>query len=811
MRMKLLFLLALLMVIGFSTVQAQNRINCRIVDSSGKGVANATIFCYNNDAQDKKVEQTILSDQSGFFRLNDLKFQNLRLKVRALGYKTHESDYHLSGLSGDTIRVLMQHETIALAEVEIKADKPVFELDAGKFIFNVESSVLSGAANTVDILTRTPGVNIGLNNEISLEGRQGVNIMVNGRSLNMTGEQLMSYLRSLPGNQVKRIEILFNPSARYDASGNAGILDIQLKKAPYIGVNGSGYLNYGQGIYLRTGAGVNLNYRTEKMNIYGNYDFSTTKNKYKSILNRTYEDDHLNSINYFSNSMNKSQYHYYRLGMDYEISKTDFFGILFNGFVNDGNGSGNSLNTVSTNGMTDSVILVNSNSKSLFTNFSTNVNYKKTFVSGASISADLDYSRFSDESNRMLSTLYQRLSQPSQDRNVHSRSNLPSDISMKSVKVDFTRPWTKSKITFEAGLKSTKTTTNSTLRFEDLDAGNWILNPDFFNEFKFSETVNAGYSSLKKTIKTITFQAGIRLEQTRTSANSITLNSVVERDYVNFFPSLSVSKKITNKFMASLAYSRRIGRPNFQELNPFFKYLDPYTMESGNPYLMPNFSNTYRMQLIYDNRYSLSFAYSNTDDLQAVVYERDPATNITTIITRNLNSAHNLSSSFNFSTKILKSWSMMTNLGLIYNKTLYSQTGLPDQRTSLSQLSFNGNLSNTIDLFKDIKAEIVYVYRSPGLYGGIKTFSIDYLNVGIQKPVLKGKGQIKMSLSDVFNSNLQRGSSFYNNQSVYAEQKPETRVFNLRLSYNFGSTKVKSEKSRQTGLEEDKYRVRSNN
>jgi hypothetical protein len=788
-------------------VYAQQHLSGKVTSDSGEPLPNATVTIIVNDSA-RTVKNT-LTDPTGSFQLQGLPASPFLLRIAMLGYKSMNRQF--SSADTSSLFISLQRDTTMLKTLEVKASKPLFELNGSNLVVNVENSLLSGSSNAMEVLERAPGVTINIDNIISLEGKQGVNVTVNGKSLRLSGELLANYLKTLPGNQIKKIELMYTPSVKYDASGNAGMIDIQLKKPETEGLNGNIYINSAYGIYPRISSGIGLNYRSKQLNIYGNIDGSATENKYILKMDRTPLDvkDGSPSYHYRSTSRNTSKYGYLKLGADYQLNKKEVIGFLVNGFLNDGKSKRHSDNLINTGDIPDSTLSVGSSNHYRFDNFSANLNYKNQLDDkGSSLSMDLDYAYFPNNTssllqNSTLNTIGEKMRPDS-----FLRNTLSSYVNMASFKIDYTIVFPAADIKLETGIKSMGTKTSSNVVYENL-RNEWTHNSFLSNQFDLREYIHAAYINGAKKFKSWSIQAGLRLEQTNTNAYSFTLDSSIKRNYLNAFPGFSMSTKISKQLSGSFSYSRRIGRPNFQDLNPFVKYLDPYTIEAGNPYLFPTYSNSFRIQLLYLNKYSFSIGYTNTNNLATVVYEKDTSTNITTIITKNLGKQANYSSSLNIPLTITSWWNMMTNITGFYNKSSYTDN-LNSKEQHIDIFSVNINASTQFKMPFNLKAEAVWMYKSPATYGAIKTFANNSLSIGIQKSFAEGKTLLKVSLSDVFNTSVQRGSSSYDGQQVVVYQKPESRVVNVRFSYSFGSKKIKSARDRAAGLDEDKYRVGTN-
>ena len=381
----------------------------------------------------------------------------------------------------------------------------------------------------------------------------------------------------------------------------------------------------------------------------------------------------------------------------------------------------------------------------------------------------------------------------------------PAQIEIQSAKLDYTHPINK-KLKLETGWKSSWVTTDNDLQFATRVGSVWSPDKNRSNHFIYKENINAAYLNLNKEFKTTTVQMGLRAEHTNSNGNSITINTVVKRDYIQFFPSLSISQKMGKDHQLGLSYSRQIDRPSYDNLNPFIYLLDKYPYMQGNQQLRPQLTKSLQLSYTYKGATTFSLSYSKTTDVMTQITEQNDDTKITFAQERNLD--NQTVWSFNvYSPVPIKKWWNMNNNAQVFNTGFVAD--LFGERLKVSQTVFQINTDNQFTINKTVSAELSAWYMSPLQYGIFKIRNSPFVNIGLKKSFKDNKMNMKLNLNDIFNTQRTRGATTYSNMNFNFMNKWESRVVNFSLSYRFGSNDIKPQRNRSTGLESEANRMKN--
>jgi outer membrane receptor protein involved in Fe transport len=606
MTKKLTAFLAAWLLVASTFAQAQTGLSVkgRITSADGKPLDGATI--YLNRAADSTLVKASLSEKDGSFIFAGLKAADYRLVVSTIGYKTYKSD--VIKLQKDTVfpAITLQPNETSLKEVAVTAKKPPVEQLIDRTVVNVSSLPGNAGTTLLDLLAKAPGVSVD-DNTISLQGKSSVTIYIDDKPTYLSGDDLANYLRSLPSSGIDRIELMTNPPARYDAGGSGGVINIRTKRNKETGFNGNLNLNYIQGKYTRTNNSVNLNYRQNKLNVSANLGH-TLNNNYNAInLNRYFDPAVITDIapDFTQTSFVKRHSENYsgRVNIDYYATEKTTFGAAFTGLFTQGdNHTANTSLLSSTKGQLDSTITANNVDNRQFKNGSINLNYRHDYdKKGSELTADLDYVTYRTQLDQVFanSSFYP-------DGTLYSydivTGNLPSNLNIYSARTDYNHVLA-SGLQLSAGVKSSYTKTDNLADYFDTYQG--ITTPDYneTNHFLYNENINAAYVNANKDFKRFSIQAGLRFENTIANGHQLgnpeKPDSSFSRNYNGFFPTFYTQYKLdtAGKQKLGLNFSRRVDRPNYAQLNPFLSPLDKFTYNTGNPFLLPTYSDN--LQLYY--------------------------------------------------------------------------------------------------------------------------------------------------------------------------------------------------------------------
>lgn len=797
-------------VIFAQTIAPKAKISGLLLDEQGKPMDYATVTLLK--AQDSSVVKGTLSNETGSYTFEHITTGNYIIKATVVGYekavtgplKVTES---MPTLTVPALKMLLG--THALNTVSVTSSKPLIERKIDRTVMNVENSVLAAGNSAMDILERAPGVSIDKDDNISLKGKQGVTVMINDKLTYLTSAQLATLLRSTDGTTIQSIEIITNPSAKYDAAGNSGIINIKLKKNKQAGTNGSITVGAGYGEDWKDNSTLSLNHKEGNLNIFGSFSHNDNHRSQDIGIKRVITDGtgKTTYFNQFSRLPQTNHNNSYRLGADYNLSSKNTIGFLVSGYFNgeqdnidNGTNIGpnfmqvdSSLHTVSTNHQTYHNIAVNLNDT------------YKIDTAGQELTFDFDYSKFKNNNTAKYMTDFFLADGSPLKASAYLGNLTPSDIDIHTGKVDYTYPITKS-VKFESGLKVSDVKTDNNL----LQTLSPTTPYQSTNHFMYDEMIDAGYVNLSKDYKNTSVQAGLRAEYTSSTATGDSLNvtQTIPRHYLDLFPSVFINHTINNKNEIGLSYSRRIDRPQYDNLNPFVYHLDPYTYQKGNPYLKPQYTNNFEFNYTYNKSLNISLGYSRTTDVITEVPGTDPATKVSFVSQQNLQVQNSYTINIYEPYTIAKWWNGNVNATGFYLG--FKSNGLEGGNLDRGQSAFQIRTTQTFLPYKGYKIEVTSNYQSALTYGLFNVKPQYSTDAGISHSFANKKANIKFSVSDIFNTRTDNVSSNYQSTNLQINQKHESRIGRLTFTYNFGNNKIKG-RQHHTGDDDEKGRVKGAN
>lgn len=813
---KLLVLMACLLAWGTLFAQKLSKISGKIVDEKTQPVAFAVVSLRN--IQDTVTVKKTATNIDGEFILDQLKPGDYSLSVSMVGFKTRQ--VAKLSVTGDQKLADIAIESIVkqLNEVSVQAKKPFIEHQIDKTVLNVENSITATGGTALEVLEKAPGVQIDRqSDQIKLNNKSGVLVMIDGKTNFLSGADVTTLLSNMSSDQIATIELITNPSSKYDAAGNAGIINIKLKRNKAFGTNGVATFQFGQafmpntpGDINRTAVNISLNHRQGKWNIFGNGAFMNKANFNNIVVDRTTASSGLaSSLNQNFNRLNRGNGFQGKLGADYYASEKTVFGVMLDAnTINTRltNVSRTNINELRNGNASSSAILQDALSTSPVGNLTANFNIKHDFdKKGKNITFDADYSGFSNKKDENFLANYLNGS-GSATNNTALRNNTDAQIDVYAAKTDLTLPLNK-KMKIETGLKSSYVITHNNFISEQFIAGVWQNDIGKSNNFVYKENINAAYVNLAKEWEKWQIQVGLRAEHTHSNGNSITDNKEVDRNYLSLFPTVFLNQKINKDHNIRYSYSRRVDRPNYQQLNPFVFYMDPLALDQGNPYLKPQFTDNYEINYSYKQA-SLSISYSDTRDMITQISQQDDVTRIISVIRQNLGRAQNYSVGIAIPVKIAKWWNIQNNGSVFYSK--FEDGNLEGAAYQASKVAFNIYTSNSITLPKNFSVEVSFWLNSPRVNGVEQTTITQCaVNTGIQKTMMDKKLKFKLSMDDIFLTNRWEGKLVYQNLNMTVANRYTSRRANFSISYGFGNQNVKSARSRNTAGDDLKNRAGS--
>jgi iron complex outermembrane recepter protein len=617
MKPLLILLLTQLAILG---VNAQ-KISGTAKDEAGNPVAGATISVLK--AKDSSVAKLAVSSQDGTYAINGLAHGSYFVKASYVGHKTTTTKtFAVADADVAVPELKLLKAATGLQGVTVTASKPIVEVKADKTILNVEGTINATGSDALDLLRKAPGVLVDKDDNLSISGKNGVQVYVDGRPTPLAGQDLANYLKSLQSAQIEAIEIITNPSAKYEAAGNAGIINIKLVKNKSYGTNGSVTTGYNIGTYPKYNAGLSLNHRNKNINVYGNYNYNNSRNENMQTISRTVLDT------LFENKgrmlmMNSG--HNFKAGADYTINKKSSIGAIVSGNISDMNFTNHGRTPITSlaSKKVDRILVADNNSDISRHNMNFNLNYNYNGTKGRSLVVNADHGFYDISSDQLQPNVYYDATGEFKISTVTYRMVAPTNINITSGKADYEQEFAKGKLGF--GGKAAFINTDNDFKRYNVFSNTQVLDKDRSNRFKYLENINAAYVNYNRALKGIVLQAGLRVENTHSEGTSngqksagagyTDTTSLFTRDYTDVFPSAAITFNKNPMKVWNITYSRRIDRPFYQDLNPFELKLDEYTFQKGNTELRPQYTNSFGLTHTYKYKLNIALNYSHVNDI----------------------------------------------------------------------------------------------------------------------------------------------------------------------------------------------------
>ena len=784
--------------------QSTYTISGLIQDNDGGPMAYSNVLLLK--ANDSTLVKGTLAQEDGTFELDNIGSGSYIVQGSMIGYKSTNSrpfdlnqDYQVESI------ILSGFE--ALDEVVLVAKKQLFEQKVDRMVINVASSIVSSGGSALEILERSPGVLVNRqSNGISLAGKDGVVIMINGKTSYVPSSSIVQMLEGMSADNIESIELITTPPANFDAEGNAGFINIKLKKRTDLGLNGSYSLSAGYGDGETTSDNINFNYRKNKINLFGSYSFSIDKRSQIFITSREYEEDNNSLFTKTVTDRDPTQRnHNMRLGLDVQATEKTIVGVLVNAFDNRWSMDAFNESFDTENGLSTSFVdLVNSEINHL-KHYGANFNIKHDFKKDKFISFDLDYLNYEfDNPTDYANSFYDGDRVFINEELLRSRKNTPLNTWVG--KLDYSNK-VNDKLKIEFGAKGTKNNFKNDVSIEDFIGDSWVIDPSLTNMSQLDEKIFAGYGALDYSFSDKTsMKIGLRYEHTNTILDTDTEGTVVDRQYGEWFPSVFFNRKFNDNLSMNVSYSRRITRPKFDDLAPFIIFLDPNTFLSGNASLQPAISNSAKYAINYKS-YFLSFQYTNEDSSIAIFQEYiDEDTGRLIFEASNLDFTKTFATTLGFPLKISSWWRTQNNLTFVKQKV---RAFYNEEPIELSLGIFSANSTHSFKISNSFSTEVSGFYNGPGFFGTAKYDEVYGINIGFQHKFGDKWGTLKFSINDLLDSVEFTGGTDLPEQNIKTENLFDlsNRTFTLTYSRNFGNQKLKSKRERETGSEEERRRV----
>jgi hypothetical protein len=736
-------------------------------------------------AADSSLLKTAVTDSKGYASFSHVNNGSYLVKLSHDGYGIMQTK--IFKLPGDGLvqQINLKPYSKTLQDVKVTAARPFIQQLRGKLVVNVDAAVTNSGTTVLELLEKSPGVLIDKNGTISLQAKPGVLVMIDDKPTYLGGTDLLNMLSGMSSSQVDQVELITNPSARFEAAGNGGIINIKTKKNKQQGFNGTLTLSAGHGRYYKNSNSLLLNFRREKFNSFLNC--SNNNNKYYTDIYalRTYfkPDGSILSVldqpSYFYGTINSNVL---KTGVDYFVSDNTTLGIILTGAATKRSSLSDATATwLNAAGGLDSTIQTNSKSRYYLHNGALNFYIKQRINSLQDLSLDIDWIDY-DINN--VQAFYNMLVSAG-GYNDASRGDLPARIKIFSAKADYVFRFNKDR-QLEAGIKSAHTSTDNLAAYQYFNGNDWLDDYGKSNHFLYDESINALYSSLQQKFRNWSYQAGLRYENTRYTANQLgnilNKDSAFNKQYAALFPSGNISFAADSNHTLTFTASRRIDRPAFQKLNPFIFIINKYTQQQGNPFFRPQYSWNMELSHQFKQYLTTTISYSIIKDYFSQLF-LSGGRDILIYAEGNVGRAYNLG--FSMATQLSpRKWWSLTAQGIFNYKKLH---GYVWNNYTSEIRQFNISMNNQFKINQTYTAEL------SGFYTGRARNDLQellYPNsqvlIGLARPVLKKKGTLKMSMRDILYTLGMEGVTDFQSASEYFILRRDSRVLNLSFVYRFG-------------------------
>ena len=789
MKISILFA-AFLLFLSSAFAQNGGKISGSILQSV-KPAEGATVSLLR--AKDSATIKLSASNKEGHFTFDNVGNGKYLVAVTVVGHQKAFSKIIEVDAQQQTVQlpaITLSQVSKDLTGITVTAKRPLIEQRIDRTIVNVDASITNVGTSALEVLEKSPGVSVDRDGNISLKGKEGVLVMVDGRPTQLGGPDLANLLRNMNSNQLDQIEIMTNPPARYDAAGNAGIINIKTKKTITAGFNGSANVAYSQGRYPKTAEGFNFNYREGKVNLFTNLSHNYQKRFSTLNIDRNILAGNGTSIdkifNQEANRISEGNSYSAKVGVDFFATKKTTFGAVVNLNARGMSSSNPNITRIS-NASKDlqSVTKAVVNNEGDWKSISTNLNFRTLLdKKGKELTSDIDFVQHRSDNDLFMVNSYTNATGDPYKKADSLTGLLPQQIDVYSARVDYLHPL-KNNARFEAGIKSGIVRTDNNAVYDSIQYGTIIRDVNRSNHFVYEENINAAYVNLSTSLsKKISAQFGLRLENTNAKGVQKTTGESFDRHYTQLFPTAYFQYKANEKNNFGANFARRVSRPSYQSLNPFIRFIDMYTFSQGNPALKPSVSSNIEVSHSWKNQITTTLNYTNIKDIiQEVIQQKGlEAYNMPA----NVSSLDQFGLSVSANTPVTKWWTSSINVNVYNDKYKGGVNGAPIDR---SATSFIINGTQQFKVTKTLTAEINGRYRNGWLEGIMRTSSVGFIGAGLSQQILKNQGTIRLTARDIFWTQRLKGVTQYGNVDVEMRQFSETQVVTIGFTYSFSKGK----------------------
>jgi outer membrane receptor protein involved in Fe transport len=751
-------------------------------------------------SKDSTILKTDFTNRGGEFRI-EAEAGIYILVIKFMGYKNLYKDIDLlNDLDLGTLSLALNPKL--LKDVTVQGNKKLVERRADRVVFNIGNSMLTSGSDALGVLKTIPGLRF-KNEQLSIVGKSSVAVMINDRIVQMSGAELISFLNSIKSDDIKSIEVITNPPAKYDAEGNSGLININLKKPLNDSWNASLSSSWSQASYPSGAAGASFAYRKRKLSFTTGIDYRKGSRKRIETDELFYSDQIWNAG--FKKIL-KSNIWGTRTGLDYEITSKWLVGAQYLGSFSTPKVEERDITIISNPGkLVDSFIVTDAPSKRKINANSFNIHSDITVSSGTKLFLNADYFRFISQINRDFNThILSADEQPLPGRYKANKNLGNQAVSNYALKADFETRLKGIKLSY--GTKFSFTQTDNDLQYFDISTNVPMMIDSQSNTFKYTERTQAFYVSTQKKLGKIwEISGGLRLENTQTKGNSVTYSQVNKNAYVQLFPTAYVVYNLNDNNSFRLNYGRRIRRPGYSNLNPFRFYSSPFNYTEGNPFLKPQYTHNIEFSYSYKENLNSKFYFSKEQHGFDEVPFVQPDTKIQYFTQLNYYTYNTVGFSQSYTFDVIKWLESENQLDLYYSESLFNKE-VNMQNTRGWGAYFSTSNSIVLNKSKTLKGAINFWYQSPAYDLLFKNKYNASLELGVRYGVLHNALQLSAVIQDALKTEKYTKTTFTNNTRQIYFDYSDNRLFRLSATYKFGNKKI-NVKTKAFGNEDEKKRA----
>ncbi len=759
------------------------KIKGKIVDNIGQAIAYASIALYR--ASDSVMITGAASDEKGFFQLNADPGEYY-IKAFFLSYEEMTTEIFRQTSDGiDIGNITLVLSAVSLDEVEVIAERSQMELHLDKRVFNIGKDLGHSGSNALEIMENIPSVSIDVDGNVSLRGSENVRILIDGKPSGLVGIANNDALEQLNGSMIESIEIITNPSARYDAEGEVGIINIILRKENREGIHG--VFDVSVGDPANYNATYSINFRKKYFNLFSSYGFGYRRHEGNGYSWQQYTGDTSYVYERDREHERGGLNHNFRIGSDFFLNSSNTLTLA--GMYRYGNRNNDAVvtyNDFNAEDVLTQTIVRDDQENETKNNLEASLSYKKEFRQKERqltadvrymLSEDTELSDITQTNSTILLPVLQKSSNEEDERNL-------------LFQIDYVHPF-RGKGKLETGVKSTFRTINNDYRVEELTDDIWIPLSGYVNHFIYTENIHAAYIIASYKMDRFSYQLGVRTELSEIRTELTETNDINDRLYNDFFPSIHISYKLDKKNSLQLSYSKRLSRPRFRHLLPFYSFVDNRNFFGGNPNLDPEYTHSFELGYLSQGEKGsiLSTLYYR---YRLGVIER-----ITTVDTAglirvlpvNLSTQDAYGVEFNVNLRPVRWMNLNGNVNFYRAITEGSYEGL-----SLNNDAYRWDtrFSTKLKLTADIDFQTSFIYRAPSKTTQGEAKSMYWLDSGISKEIFRSNGTLALKVSDVLNSRKWRSTVEEEGLLMETEFQWRSRQIVLSLNYRLNQSKKRN-------------------